>query len=76
MPTMPTMPDATEQLLGRHIANDGNSTDHMWIVKSSCRHKETWRWNEEVGEAVKVMKKECKLEKRKINKGIEGVQEE
>jgi len=29
----------------------------MWIVKSPCRHKETWWWNEEAAEAVREMKK-------------------
>jgi len=36
--------------------NDGNSTGHMWIVKSS-RQMETWWLNEEVAEAVREKKK-------------------
>jgi len=44
--------------------------------KSPCRHKATWWWNEEVAEAVRERRKVWKLEKRKIDRGMEGVQEE
>ena len=27
------------------------------MLKGPCRHKETWRWNEEVAEAVREKKK-------------------
>ena len=57
--------------------NDGYSTGHMCIVQSPCRHKETWWWNDEVAEAVREKKKKVwKLEKGKIDRGMEGVQEE
>jgi len=39
-----------------HSGNDGNSREYMQIIKGSRRHKETWCWNNEVAEAVKVKK--------------------
>jgi len=47
------------------------------LSKGPCRDKETWWWNEELAEAVREKKKKygnCK--KRKIGRGMEGVQEE
>jgi len=45
--------------------------------KSPCRHMETWWWNEEVAEAVRENKKKYgNWKKRKIDRGMEGVQEE
>ena len=49
-----------------------------------CRHKETWRWNEEVAEAVrekkikygkwkKVNTKEARMEYKKSRKNAKGV---
>jgi len=36
------------------------------LSEDSCRHKETWWWNEEVAEAVREEKKKVwKFEKRK-----------
>jgi len=47
------------------------------LSKGPCRHKETWCWNEEVAEAVSEKKKKYgKWKKRKINRGMEGVQKE
>jgi len=46
------------------------------LLKGPCRHKETWWWNEEVAEAMKDKKTVWKLEKRKIDRGMEGLQEE
>jgi len=41
------------------------------LSKGPCSHKEIW-WNEEVAGTVTEKKK---LEKRKIDRGMEGVQE-
>jgi len=47
------------------------------LSKGLCTHKETWRWNEEVAETVRENKKKYgNLKKRKIDRGMEGVQEE
>jgi len=46
------------------------------LSKGACRHKETWRWNEEVAEAVRETKKEGNWKKRKIDRGMKGAQEE
>jgi len=46
------------------------------LSKGPCRHKETWWWNEEVVEPVRERRKVWKLEKRKTDRGLEGVQEE
>jgi len=51
------------------------------LTKSPCRHKETWWWNVEVAEPVSepVSEKKKKYEnwkKRKIDRGMEGVQQE
>ena len=48
------------------------------LSKGPCRHKETWWWNDEVAAAVRKRRKlkVWKLEKRIINKGMEGIQEE
>ena len=40
------------------------------LLKGPCRHKETWWWNEE------EKKKYGNWKKRKIDRGMEGVQEE
>ena len=47
------------------------------LSKGPCRYKETWWWNEEVAEAVREKKKKYEnWEKRTLNRGMEGVQEE
>ena len=48
------------------------------LSKGPCRHKETWWWNEEVAEAVREMTKKYENwgKKEKIDRGMEGVQEE
>jgi len=47
------------------------------LSKGPCRHKKTWQWNEEVADAVREMKKKYgNWKKRKIDRGMEGVQEE
>jgi len=47
------------------------------VSKGPCRHKETWWWNEEVAEAVREKKKKYgNWKKRKIDRGLGGVQEE
>jgi len=46
------------------------------MSKGSCRHKETWRWNEEVGEAVREKKIEYGNWERKYDRGMGGIQEE
>jgi len=47
------------------------------LSKGPCRHKETWWWNEEVAKAVRETKKKYgNWKKRKIGRGMEGVQEE
>jgi len=39
------------------------------VSKGTCRHKETWWWNEEVAEAVRVDKVQ-KMEDRKFERGV------
>jgi len=47
------------------------------LSKGPCRHEETWWWNEEVAEAVgEKSKKHGNCKKRKIDRGMEVVQEE
>jgi len=47
------------------------------LSKGPCRHKKTWWWNEEVAEAVREKKKTYgNWRKRKIDRGVGGVQEE
>jgi len=47
------------------------------LSEGPCSHKETWWWNEEVAEAVREKKKKYgNWKKRKIDTGMEGVQEE
>ena len=41
---------------------------HMWNVKGSCRHKETWWWNEEVAQAVREKKMKYRKYKTKNSK--------
>jgi len=38
--------------------NGRNSREHMWKIKRTayCVDKETWWWNDEVADAVKVKK--------------------
>ena len=49
--------DVNEQWQQMKKYIDENSTGYMCIVKSPCRHKETWWWNEEVAEAVREKKR-------------------
>jgi len=47
------------------------------LPKDPCSNKEMWWWNEEVAEAVREKKKKYRnWKKRKIYRGMEGVQEE
>ena len=46
------------------------------MSKGSCRHKETWWWNEEVDEAVRKKKIKYGNWKIKYDRGMEGVQKE
>jgi len=47
------------------------------LSKGPCMHKETWWWNVEVAEAVREKKKKYgNWKKRKIDRDMEGVQEE
>ena len=50
--------------------------DIYGLSNSTCRHEETWWRNEEVAEAVREKDKLWKLEKRKLGRDVEGVQEE
>ena len=45
------------------------------LSKGLCRHKKTWWWNEKVAEEVREKKKKYgNWKKRKIDRGVEGVQ--
>ena len=47
------------------------------LSKGPCSPKETWWWIEEVAEAVREKKKKYgNWKERKIDRGMEGVQEE
>jgi len=46
------------------------------LSKGPCRHKETWWRNEEDAEAVREKKKYGNWKKRKLDRDMEGVQDE
>jgi len=50
--------------------------DICGLSNGSCRHNETWWWIEEVAEAVREKKIKYGHWKKKLDSGVEGVQEE